>query len=150
MTSDRRARIRHLAGRIAAEICWPDPDLTPEALGQRITSIVVTWPDFPTALAGLATAGPLTIRLMGATPDVGAIADELEPTTMFDDEWQRTGHDIGVGFARHAMHPTTTGHAVDFFITTISNVPETHRDVVLVHAIATIVSVYTWAALTPR
>lgn len=150
MTSHRRARIRHLAGRIAAEICWPDPDLTPEALGQRITSIVVTWPDFPTALAGLATAGPLTIRLMGAAPDVGAIADELEPTTMFDDDWARQGHDIGVGFARHAMHPTTTGLAVDFFIDAISNVPETHRDVVLVHAIATIVSVYTWAALTPR
>lgn len=150
MTSDRRARIRHLAGRIAAEICWPDPDLTPEALGQRITSIIVTWPDFPTALAGLATAGPLTIRLMGATPDVGAIADELEPSTTFDDEWQRTGHDIGVGFARHAMHPTTTGLAVDFFIDAISTIPETHRDVVLVHAIATIVAVYAWAALTPR
>lgn len=26
MTSDRRARIRHLAGLLAVHACWPNPD----------------------------------------------------------------------------------------------------------------------------
>ncbi|MFC3848867.1 hypothetical protein ACFORJ_01620 [Corynebacterium hansenii] len=62
--------------------------------------------------------------------------------------------DVEAGHWPPAAPDTTpgpsTGLAVDFFIDAISQAPETHRDVVLVHAISTIVAVYTWAALAPR
>lgn len=141
MSDQRRDQIRHLAGRIAADICWPDPDTPTSTQHTATVHRLCTTDDIGTAIAALASAGSLIPTLTGTKPDLDTITDHLEATHTTGANPH--GLDIAVGFTRHALTPSTAGAAVDFFFDAINATPDDQRTEVLHTALLTILRAYT-------
>ena len=83
----RQAAIRHLAGRIAVELVWPNPDLTtdPEQHAAHLISLVCNT-NIDVGLAALAVAGPLIADLHGHPPNISLAAALMEDTLAWSKE----------------------------------------------------------------
>lgn len=145
--NDKQAAIRYLAGRIATEIVWPNPDLTnqPELYAAHLTKLVCDNP-IDIGLTALAVAGPLIADLRGQTPDIDLAANLIEDT-INDHPDQQRGHDIGIGFCRHVFDPNTVDRAVEFLGATITDptLTQDQKDAAFLSALGTIFTVYATA-----
>ncbi|AJE32536.1 hypothetical protein B842_03415 [Corynebacterium humireducens NBRC 106098 = DSM 45392] len=143
----RQAAIRHLAGRIAVELVWPNPDLTthPEQHAAHLITLVCNT-NIDVGLAALAVAGPLIADLHGHPPNINLAAALIEDT-LDDHPDNRLGHDIGIGFCRHVFNIDTIDQAIDFFGETIADptLTQEQADAMFLSALSTILTIYATA-----
>lgn len=149
MTTPNPAAIRHIAGQIAAAVCFPHPDHHHDTTLTNLTHLLHNF-DILTTIGGLATAGTLITHLTGTHPNIDTLAHHTEPTTT--DPATQLGHDTAIGFTRHTLnqHPNID-HAITFFFDTLAdhNLTDENLDTTLSAALTTIITIYALTPLTP-